>query len=195
MGGNVRRSSAARLTREVIAQQRHGSRRIQARLVRRIECEVENHPQRHRQQHGAANAEDDKRQRSHGVVQRAGRRVLRRMCLVEEPHRRSWVPTALAYAERVYSERRDTLVEALAAQGFEAWGRSGLNVWVPVNEESVAVASLLAAGYAVAPGERFRLASGPGVRITTATLEPGEAPAVAEALARAVGGRRRTYSA
>ncbi|MDP9342865.1 MAG: aminotransferase class I/II-fold pyridoxal phosphate-dependent enzyme [Actinomycetota bacterium] len=101
----------------------------------------------------------------------------------------------LARTERVYGERRQALVEALAAHGIGAWGRSGLNVWVPVPEETVAVASMLAAGYAVAPGERFRLASGPGVRLTTATLEPGEAPAVSAALARAVRGGRRTFSA
>jgi DNA-binding transcriptional MocR family regulator len=101
----------------------------------------------------------------------------------------------LARAERVYSERRAALVEALAAHGVETWGRSGLNVWIPVEEEAAVVASMLVAGYAVAAGERFRLASAPGVRITTATLRPEEAPQVAAAVAHTVRGRRRTYTA
>jgi DNA-binding transcriptional MocR family regulator len=101
----------------------------------------------------------------------------------------------LARAERIYGERRTALVEALTAHGIGSWGRSGLNVWIPVDEEATVVAVMLAAGYAVAGGERFRLASGPGVRVTTATLQPAEAPEVAAVVARAVTGRRRTYSA
>jgi DNA-binding transcriptional MocR family regulator len=101
----------------------------------------------------------------------------------------------LARAERVYSERREALVQALAAHGIEAWGRSGLNIWIPVDEEATAVAAMFAAGYAVAAGERFRLASQPAIRITTATLQPDEAPVVAAALAGAVKGGRRTYGA
>jgi DNA-binding transcriptional MocR family regulator len=101
----------------------------------------------------------------------------------------------LARAERIYGERRTALVEALTAHGIGSWGRSGLNVWIPVDEEATVVAAMLAAGYAVAGGERFRLASGPGVRVTTATLQPAEAPEVAALVARAVTGRRRTYSA
>lgn len=101
----------------------------------------------------------------------------------------------LARAERVYGERRAALIEALGERGIEAWGRSGLNVWIPVEEEARVVAAMLAAGYAVAAGERFRVASAPGIRITTATLHPEEASALAAALARTVRGGRRTYSA
>lgn len=101
----------------------------------------------------------------------------------------------LANAERAYAERRTALVEALADRGIDSWGHSGLNVWVPVEEEAWVVTSMLAAGYAVAAGERFRLGSPAGVRVTTAALHPDEAPALAEALARAVKTRGRTFSA
>ena len=45
---------------------------------------------------------------------------------------------------------------------------------------------LLAAGYAVAPGERYRLQSPPAVRVTTAALDRRRRPAVAAALAAAL---------
>lgn len=91
-------------------------------------------------------------------------------------------------AER-YNERRRALLDALSARGVEAHGRSGLNVWVPVPDESGALSALLAAGYAAAPGSWFRIRSGPALRVTTATLDPEAAPLVADALADAVLGR------
>src|SRR5262249_49526655 len=45
----------------------------------------------------------------------------------------------LPRAARTYAERRTALVDALAAHGIEAQGDSGLGVWVPLAEESVAV--------------------------------------------------------
>ena len=69
--------------------------------------------------------------------------------------------------------RRDALIDALAARGVEAHGRSGMNVWIPVPDETGAVARLLHAGWAVAPGARFRMASGPGLRLTVSPLRAG----------------------
>ncbi|MFE4844801.1 aminotransferase class I/II-fold pyridoxal phosphate-dependent enzyme, partial [Streptomyces sp. NPDC056689] len=69
-----------------------------------------------------------------------------------------------------YGRRRDALIAALAERGVEAYGRSGMNVWVPVPDETGAVARLLHAGWAVAPGARFRMGAAPGVRITVSTL-------------------------
>ena len=89
----------------------------------------------------------------------------------------------LARAERVYAERRRALVSALAAQGVQAAGDSGLGVWVPLAEEAAAVRELLAQGWAVSPGERYRFSSAPGIRITTAALEPAAAERLAEAIA------------
>ncbi|MDT0442625.1 aminotransferase class I/II-fold pyridoxal phosphate-dependent enzyme [Streptomyces johnsoniae] len=89
-------------------------------------------------------------------------------------------------AARAYGERRDALLGALAARGVPAHGPSGLNVWLPVPDETTTVARLLHAGWAVAPGARFRLAAPPGVRITVADLDVAEVPPLADAVAAAV---------
>lgn len=91
-----------------------------------------------------------------------------------------------AATARAYGERRDALVAALRERGVRAYGRSGMNVWVPVTDETGAVTRLLAAGWAVAPGARFRVDSGPGVRITVSPVSPAEIPALADAVAAAV---------
>ncbi len=95
-----------------------------------------------------------------------------------------------------YGKRRDALIAALAERGVVAYGRSGLNVWVPVPDETGAVARLLHAGWAVAPGARFRMDTAPGVRITVSSLSPDEIRAVADAVADAVAvgpGRARRH--
>jgi DNA-binding transcriptional MocR family regulator len=92
----------------------------------------------------------------------------------------------LRRAEATYTERRRSLLEALAALGIGAHGATGLNVWVPVSAEAPVLQRLREAGFAVAPGERYRLQSPPGVRITSAALEPADAPRVAQALAAAL---------
>ncbi|MFF4839162.1 aminotransferase class I/II-fold pyridoxal phosphate-dependent enzyme [Streptomyces collinus] len=85
-----------------------------------------------------------------------------------------------------YGARRDALIEALAERGVAAHGRSGMNVWVPVPDETGAVARLLHGGWAVTPGARFRLGSPPGIRITISTLSPQDAAPLAEAVAAAI---------
>ncbi|MEU6299871.1 aminotransferase class I/II-fold pyridoxal phosphate-dependent enzyme [Streptomyces erythrochromogenes] len=87
---------------------------------------------------------------------------------------------------RAYGERRDALVEALRERGVRAHGRTGLNVWVPVADETVVVTRLLAAGWGVAPGAIFRVEAGPGVRLTVSQLAAAEVPALADAVAAAV---------
>ena len=101
----------------------------------------------------------------------------------------------LARAETAYAERRDALVDALATHGIPALGRSGLGVWVPLEEEATTVQQLLGRGWAVSPGERFRFETAPGMRITTTGLEPREADELADAIAEAVGSPGGTYSA
>jgi DNA-binding transcriptional MocR family regulator len=91
----------------------------------------------------------------------------------------------LAHAADTYRQRREGLIDALERRGIPAQGATGLNVWVPVEAEAPVLDSLAEAGYAALPGERFRIASGPGVRITCASLDPSEAAAVADALAAA----------
>ncbi|MBA2946793.1 aminotransferase class I/II-fold pyridoxal phosphate-dependent enzyme [Streptomyces himalayensis] len=86
-----------------------------------------------------------------------------------------------------YGRRRDALIAALAERGIEAHGRSGMNVWVPVPDETGVVARLLHAGWAVAPGARFRMSAPPGVRITVSALADEDIRPVADAVASAVG--------
>ncbi|MFD3916391.1 aminotransferase class I/II-fold pyridoxal phosphate-dependent enzyme [Streptomyces sp. NPDC058603] len=88
---------------------------------------------------------------------------------------------------RSYGERRDALVRALAERGVEAYGRSGMNVWVPVADETGAVARLLHAGWAVAPGARFRMVTPPGVRLTVSEMTGDDIGPVADAVASAAG--------
>ncbi|MFD7051301.1 aminotransferase class I/II-fold pyridoxal phosphate-dependent enzyme [Streptomyces mirabilis] len=92
--------------------------------------------------------------------------------------------TAVAAA---YGRRRDALIDALKQRGIEAYGRSGMNVWIPVPDETGAVARLLHAGWAVAPGARFRMSAPPGIRITVSTLTPDDIEPLAHAVASAVG--------
>jgi DNA-binding transcriptional MocR family regulator len=86
-----------------------------------------------------------------------------------------------------YGGRRDALIAALAERGVAAYGRSGLNVWIPVPDETGAVSRLLHAGWAVAPGARFRMGAPPGIRITVSTLTPDETDTLAEAITSACG--------
>ncbi|MGA4959123.1 aminotransferase class I/II-fold pyridoxal phosphate-dependent enzyme [Streptomyces lavendulocolor] len=96
-------------------------------------------------------------------------------------------------AEEVYAERRGALVGELARYGVRAHGASGLNVWVPVRDESAVVNGLRSCGWWVAAGARFRIASPTGVRVTTAELEPADAARLASDLAGVLGESEATY--
>jgi len=107
--------------------------------------------------------------------------ILQRLVIEMETNRN--VQRQMKVAEKTYSERREALIDALAQRGIEARAVSGLNVWIPLRDESVVVQSLLARGWAVNAGERYRIASGPAIRVTIATLEPREAEKFARDLA------------
>ncbi|MFL0179937.1 MULTISPECIES: aminotransferase class I/II-fold pyridoxal phosphate-dependent enzyme [unclassified Mycobacterium] len=94
-------------------------------------------------------------------------------------------------AEAAYRAARDGLCTALADRGVLAHGRSGLNVWIPVPDEAVAMTALFAAGWAAAPGARFRIRAAPGLRITIAELAPADIEPLADAVAEAVHGPGR----
>jgi DNA-binding transcriptional MocR family regulator len=89
----------------------------------------------------------------------------------------------LARAAETYRHRRETLIRELRARGVSAFGKSGLNVWVPLREEARTVQMLLERGWAVTPGERFRLHTGPGIRVTIAALRAEDAARFADDLA------------
>lgn len=89
-------------------------------------------------------------------------------------------------AERRYADTRVRLRAALADRGVVAYGRSGLNVWIPVPDETVAITRLLNTGWAAAPGSRFRIMTPPGIRITIADLTAGEIDPLADSIAEAM---------
>ncbi|HEX7744055.1 MAG TPA: aminotransferase class I/II-fold pyridoxal phosphate-dependent enzyme [Micromonosporaceae bacterium] len=97
------------------------------------------------------------------------------------------VAAAVAAAGESYETRRRALCDALVRRGVPTGGRSGINVWVPVADETRAVTALRDAGYAVAPGSLYRLSSPPGIRITVSPLDLADVEPLADAVARAVG--------
>ncbi|HEX8172854.1 MAG TPA: aminotransferase class I/II-fold pyridoxal phosphate-dependent enzyme [Thermoanaerobaculia bacterium] len=92
-------------------------------------------------------------------------------------------------AGRLYAERREALLRALAERGIAAHARSGLNVWIPVPEESAVVQALLQKGWGVTAGERYRIDTPPAIRVTVAALEPKDAARFATDLAAAMAAR------
>ncbi|MBL1067192.1 aminotransferase class I/II-fold pyridoxal phosphate-dependent enzyme [Streptomyces sp. 7-21] len=108
--------------------------------------------------------------------------------LLQHALARLWETGAVdpARVARSYDERRQALLAALADRGVPARGHSGMNVWVPVPDETTALTRLLRHGWAAAPGARFRTASPPGIRVTVSPLSPADTGPLADALAAAV---------
>ncbi|MGE0066497.1 MAG: aminotransferase class I/II-fold pyridoxal phosphate-dependent enzyme [Solirubrobacterales bacterium] len=96
------------------------------------------------------------------------------------------VEELVADAAAAYSARREAVKTELAKRGIESFGRSGLNVWVPVNEEGTVLRNLMQLGWAATAGEVFRISSDPGLRVTTAGLPEAEAPQLAEDISLAI---------
>ncbi|MGH7912387.1 MAG: aminotransferase class I/II-fold pyridoxal phosphate-dependent enzyme [Candidatus Dormibacteraceae bacterium] len=96
------------------------------------------------------------------------------------------VQALIEQARAAYEGRRKALVRELGHRGIVASGRSGLNVWVPVEDERVAQRALLDAGWAVAAGDQFRLRTPPGLRISVGNLGISDAEGIAEALSSPV---------
>lgn len=96
-------------------------------------------------------------------------------------------------AREAYEERRRALTGELGRRGITAHGVSGMNVWVPVRDESAVVNGLRTYGWWVAAGARFRIGTAPGVRITTAGLPPADARQLAGDFAAVLGESQATY--
>ena len=92
----------------------------------------------------------------------------------------------LARASEIYAQRRGAALSALREHGIDARAPSGFNLWIPVRDEVNVVQALAARGWAVAAGERFRIRSGPGIRVTISRLQPEEAARFAADLASAL---------
>jgi DNA-binding transcriptional MocR family regulator len=93
----------------------------------------------------------------------------------------------IEHARTTYALRRGHFLRSLAERGIDATGPSGLNVWIPVEDETGVVGALLQRGWVVAPGAPFRLAAGPpAIRVTIATLQEHEATRLVADLADAI---------
>jgi DNA-binding transcriptional MocR family regulator len=101
----------------------------------------------------------------------------------------------LTLAARTYTRRRNALIGALAAHGIESHGKSGLNVWIPVADESAVMQALFQRGWAVHAGQSYRINSPPAIRVTVAALTPTDAKRLAADLAATAVGHRRTLAA
>jgi DNA-binding transcriptional MocR family regulator len=90
------------------------------------------------------------------------------------------VAALVARAGRAYGARRERFLGCLGEHGVSASGASGLNVWIPVADETRTVGALLMRGWVVAAGAAYRLPeSPPAIRVTVATLADAEAPRLA----------------
>jgi DNA-binding transcriptional MocR family regulator len=92
----------------------------------------------------------------------------------------------LARAEAIYTQRRVAALAALREHGIEARAASGFNIWISARDETGVVRAMAERGWAVAAGERFRIRSAPGIRITISTLQPPDAGRFAADLAAAL---------
>jgi len=98
-------------------------------------------------------------------------------------------PVALADVDRArdeYTRRRRALVAALSSRGVQVAGGDGLNLWVPVHDESAAIVRLASQGVGVTPGSPFEVLAGAGahVRVTVGLVADGH-DELAEILAAA----------
>ena len=87
-------------------------------------------------------------------------------------------PDAVADVDRArdeYTRRRVALVSALTSRGVEVASGDGLNLWVPVHDESAAIVRLASQGVGVTPGTPFEVLPGGGghVRVTVGLVADG----------------------
>lgn len=92
----------------------------------------------------------------------------------------------VAAARDAYARRRGSLAAALGERGIEVPGEDGINIWIPVNDETAALTRLAGQGIAVAPGAPFAVLPGqPGrIRVTAGLVAHGHEE-LAEQLAAA----------
>ena len=96
----------------------------------------------------------------------------------------------LTLAKRHCESRRDTLITALNAQDiFPAYTNDGLNVWVPVAQDSQAAAFALSQkGWLVRPGSSFDInISSSAIRVSVQKIEPNTAEQFAKDVAEILG--------
>ncbi|MGZ5400365.1 MAG: aminotransferase-like domain-containing protein [Nocardioides sp.] len=129
-------------------------------------------------------AVDALRHQGQGWSSRLLQRIL--LGLLTHPRAAEQVRTA----QHAYADRRGRFVEGLKLRGVEVGGSEGINVWVPVADETAAVARLATQGVGVSAGAPFAVLPGmPGhIRVTIGLISEdhdGLAEVVAGAAAAA----------
>jgi DNA-binding transcriptional MocR family regulator len=83
--------------------------------------------------------------------------------------------SGIALARAEYARRREAMLAALAARGVTATADDGINLWMEVADQQVAMLSLAAHGVAVAPGAPFMVTplAADHVRITVGLVREG----------------------
>jgi DNA-binding transcriptional MocR family regulator len=105
------------------------------------------------------------------------------------------VARTVRHARETYAARREGLLAALADRGVGSHGRSGINVWVPVADETTVLTRLRDAGWVAAPGAAYRLVSEPAIRLTVSGLDLDDLAPLADAVAAALARRPARYGA
>ncbi len=98
----------------------------------------------------------------------------------------------VATAREVYAERRAALLTALAAHGATATAADGINLWLTVDDQQMAMLALAAHGIAVAPGAPFEVTplGAEHVRVTVGLIRDDH-DSLAPILASAAGASAR----
>ena len=112
------------------------------------------------------------RQLGQGWSSRLLQRVL--LNLVVDPH----AVRDVTEARDEYARRPARFADLLAEHGVPTGGTDGLNLWVPVHDETAAIMRLAVSGVAVAPGRPFQLGAerSPHIRITTGLVGTNAEP-------------------
>lgn len=107
-----------------------------------------------------------RRQLGQGWTSRLLQQILLGLLTDEQPVDR------VRYAREEYRRRRELMVNALAQRGISVMGSDGMNIWVPVADESAAVVRLASQGVGVAPGSPFCVLPPVGghIRVTIAAV-------------------------
>lgn len=128
-----------------------------------------------------------RRQLGQGWSSRLLQRIL--LTLLTDPRAREQVE----HARGEYRLRRDLLIEALASHDISVEGNDGLNLWIPVHDESATTVRLASQGIGVAPGSPFAVLPEPDphIRVTGGLITKGHADIATLLAAAAQPGIRR----
>jgi DNA-binding transcriptional MocR family regulator len=110
-----------------------------------------------------------RRQLGQGWTSRLLQRVL--LALLSDPK----TVATVAAAREEYARRRASLVQGLRSRGIAAGGTDGINMWLPVHDETATVVHLASQSVGVAPGRPFTVAGAqsPHIRVTAGLVRAG----------------------